>query len=43
MTIHLAGEAINAKGAHQRPQVGELVQLVQAMYVEQDVDADAAI
>ncbi len=43
MAIHLVGETIDAKGAHQRAQAGELVQLVRGIYVEQDVDADAAI
>lgn len=43
MTIHLVGETIDAKRAYQRAQVGELVQLVRGIYVEQDVDADAAI
>ena len=43
MTIHLVGETIDAKRAHQRAQAGELVQLVRGIYVDQDVDADAAI
>jgi serine/threonine-protein kinase HipA len=43
MTIHLVGETIDAKRAHQRTQAGELVQLVRGVYVDQNVDADAAI
>lgn len=43
MAIHLVGETIDAKRAHQRVQSGELVQLVRGIYVEQDVDANAAI
>ena len=43
MAIYLVGEMINAKRAHQCAQAGELVQLVRGIYVEQDVDADAAI
>ena len=43
MTIHLVGETIDAKRAHQRAQAGELVQLVRGIYVDQGVDADAAI
>lgn len=43
MTVHLVGETIDAKRAHQRAQAGELVQLVRGIYVDQDVDADAAI
>lgn len=43
MAIHLVGETIDAKGAHQRAQAGELVQLVRGIYVERDVDANAAI
>lgn len=43
MTIHLVGETIDAKRAHQRAQAGELVQLVRGVYVDHDVDADAAI
>jgi serine/threonine-protein kinase HipA len=43
MTIHLVGETIDAKRAHQRAQAGELVQLVRGIYVDHDVDADAAI
>ena len=43
MTVHLVGETIDAKRAHQRAQAGKLVQLVRGIYVEQDADADAAI
>lgn len=43
MAIHLVGETIDAKRAHQRAQAGEFVQLVRGIYVEQGVDADAAI
>lgn len=43
MTIHLVGETIDAKRAHQRAQAGKLVQLVRGIYVDHDVDADAAI
>ena len=43
MTVHLVGETIDAKRAHQCAQAGELVQLVRGIYVDQDVDADAAI
>ncbi|HUD94757.1 hypothetical protein [Sphingobium sp.] len=43
MAIHLVGETIDAKRAHQRAQAGELVQLVRGIYVEQDVDVDADV
>jgi serine/threonine-protein kinase HipA len=43
MAIHLVGETIDAKRAHQRAQVGELIQLMRGIYIEQDVDADVAI
>lgn len=43
MTIHLVGETIDAKRAHQRAQAGELVQLIRGIYVDRQVDADAAI
>lgn len=43
MAIHLVGETIDAKGAHQRARAGELVQLVRGIYVQQDADADAVI
>ncbi len=43
MTIHLVGETIDAKRAHQRAQAGELVQLVRGVYVDNDGDAEATI
>lgn len=43
MAIHLVGETIDAKRAHQRTQAGELVQLMRGIYVARDVDADAVI
>lgn len=43
VAIHLVGETIDAKRAHQRAQAGELVQLRRGIYVEQGVDADAVI
>ncbi|NWK94651.1 type II toxin-antitoxin system HipA family toxin [Sphingobium lactosutens] len=43
MTIHLVGETIDAKRAHQRAQAGELVQLMRGIYIEKDTDADAAV
>ncbi|QHL92026.1 type II toxin-antitoxin system HipA family toxin (plasmid) [Sphingomonas changnyeongensis] len=43
MTIYLVGETIDAKRAHQRAQAGELIQLVRGIYVDRDVDVDAAI
>jgi serine/threonine-protein kinase HipA len=43
MAIHLVGETIDAKRAHQRAQAGELIQLVRGVYVDQEADAEAAI
>lgn len=43
MAIHLVGETIDAKRAHQRMQAGEFVPLVRGVYVNRDVDADMAI
>lgn len=43
MAIHLVGETIDAKRAHQRAQAGELIQLVRGVYVDHEADADAAI
>jgi serine/threonine-protein kinase HipA len=43
MPLHLVGETIDAKRAHQRAQAGELIQLVRGVYVNQDADADATI
>ena len=43
MPLHLVGETIDAKRAHQRAQAGELIQLVRGVYVDHDADADAMI
>lgn len=43
MPIHLVGETIDARRAHQRAQVGELTQLVRGVYVDQGSDVEAAI
>jgi serine/threonine-protein kinase HipA len=43
MAIHLAGETIDAKRAHQRAQSGELIQLVRGVYADRDGGAEAAI
>lgn len=43
MTIHLVGETIDAKRAHQSAQAGELIQLVRGVYIDHDADADATI
>ncbi|MDI4655041.1 type II toxin-antitoxin system HipA family toxin [Xanthobacter autotrophicus] len=43
VTIHLVGETIDAKRAHQRAQAGELIQLVRGVYVDHDGDAEATI
>lgn len=43
MTIHFVGETIDARRAHQRARAGEIVQLVRGIYVDHDVDVDAAI
>lgn len=43
MVIHLVGETIDAKRAHQRAQAGELIQLVRGVYVDHDGDAEATI
>src|SRR5690606_15670294 len=43
MPLHLVGETIDAKRAHQRAQAGELIQLVRGVYVDHDVDADATV
>ncbi len=42
-TLHLVGETIDAKRAHQRAQAGEILQLVRGVYVDQAADVDAAI
>lgn len=43
VAIHLVGETIDAKRAHQRAHAGELIQLVRGVYVDHDADADATI
>ena len=43
VAIHLVGETIDAKRAHQRAQAGELIQLVRGVYVDHDGDAEATI
>lgn len=43
VSIHLVGETIDAKQAHQRAQAGELIQLVRGVYVDHDGDAEASI
>ncbi len=43
VTIHLVGETIDAKRAHQRAQAGELIHLVRGVYVDHDGDAEATI
>ncbi len=43
VTIHLVGETIDAKRAHQRAQAGELIQLVRGVYVDHDGDVEATI
>ena len=43
VAIHLVGETIDAKRAHQRAQSGELIPLVRGVYVDRDGDAEAAI
>jgi len=43
VAIHLVGETIDAKRVHQRAQAGELMQLVQGVYVDRGGDAEATI
>lgn len=43
MAIHLVGETIDAKRAHQRAKSGELIPLVRGVYVDHDGDAETAI
>lgn len=43
MAIHLVGETIDAKRAHQRAQNGKLIPLVRGVYVDHDGDAETAI
>lgn len=43
MAIHLVGETIDARRAHQRAQADELIQLVRGVYVDQGGDVEAAV
>ncbi|MDB5665527.1 type II toxin-antitoxin system HipA family toxin [Cypionkella sp.] len=43
MAIHMVGETLNAKRAHQRAQAGEIIQLFRGVYVDDGIDADAAV
>jgi serine/threonine-protein kinase HipA len=43
VAIHLVGETIDAKRAHQRAQAGELIQLVRGVYADHEADAEGAI
>ena len=43
MAIHLVGETLDAKRAHQRAQAGEIIQLFRGVYVDDGNDADAAV
>lgn len=43
MVLHLVGETIDAKRAHQRAQAGELIQLVRGVYVDHEGDIEATI
>lgn len=43
MAIHLVGETLDAKRAHQRAQAGEIIQLFRGVYVDHGIDADAAV
>jgi serine/threonine-protein kinase HipA len=43
MVLHLVGETIDAKRAHQRAQAGELLQLVRGVYVDDQGDIEATI
>lgn len=43
MSIHLVGETIDAKQAHLRAQVGDLIQLVRGVYVTQGADVDQTV
>lgn len=43
MALHLVGETIDAKRAHQRVQAGELIQLVRGVYVDHEGDIEAMI
>lgn len=43
MALHLVGETIDAKRAHQRAQAGELIQLVRGVYVDDQGNIEATI
>jgi serine/threonine-protein kinase HipA len=43
VAVHLVGETIDARRAHQRAQAGELIQLVRGVYVDQGGDVEADI
>ncbi len=43
MALHLVGETIDAKRAHQRAQAGELIQLVRGVYVDDQGDIETTI
>ena len=43
MVLHLVGETIDAKRAHQRAQAGELIQLMRGVYVDHEGNIDATI
>lgn len=43
MALHLVGETIDAKRAHQRAQSGELIQPVRGVYVDDQGNIEATI
>lgn len=43
MAIHLVGETLDAKRAHQRAQAGAIIQLLRGIYVDDGIDADTAV
>ena len=43
MALHLVGETIDARRAHQRAQTGELIQLVRGIYVDFQGDIESTI
>jgi serine/threonine-protein kinase HipA len=43
MALHLVGETIDARRAHQRARAGELIQLVRGVYVDDQGDIEATI
>ena len=43
MAIHMVGETLDAKRAYQRAQAGEIIQLFRGVYVDDGIDADAAV